>query len=716
MEKWIFYMDESGQFERQSKDSLIVAMLVPEGNRAKLEEFWHKQVKLAVWQGRGCINKQEEFNRLHAVEFYKDKSRHKWAERLVEETIKNKVRVYVLEHKADMWQELGELSEVHAANRYLLMVQVLLEYILFLSPKFMDRDVCLEFCPNTRVFRPENERERQEFENLGFPSSHRKDGLYYVFNKTALRTMLHRLAVEYLPFQEVTGKRQFARINAVVAKDYFKQDPLVMWVDHLAYIVRYQKRFNQTVQDEISKRFGRLDYAGNFLSYKQIVRYYLARRFFEFVLGALNQFDQPEGALQEQVQYFLNRAIQEIAKTKENIDELERLERAIDRFIETSRGNWSLVASALFYLKEATQNLLSQAEDARTRRLYIRLLNHCLRLCNHRGDYKGANALYHQITLSLKKAELSFEDWRQWISSVNRYAVSLANIFAFKRANEMLEPYISRLEAVKRTSGVQLKDELLAKLLGTMGQNYAFMAPFDETCFERAEKCFLKAKEEFLRPEDKHRQDLYLFHLYFDGARQKAEFWNKVGQVLDGIKERGFGEFLQRPSKGTAKFKQFELHAYLKYLWSRGTQADWQAVIERFTRSNLRAWFDKAEAEHPFELIYMYLGCLAYRLGQRDTASTYFERACQVPAVKDKNRFITLLPIWAQVRVRYALLLLPELPEAAQQQIKMARSLLDQMKQQGQIVWFDDVLEDCLTRTEVSVWQAFLQKFTFNYY
>ncbi|GEM_PF-6731740 len=45
----------------------------------------------------------------------------------------------------------------------------------------------------------------------------------------------------------------------------------------------------------------------------------------------------------------------------------------------------------------------------------------------------------------------------------------------------MLKPYLERLEGIKaviKDAGDVIKDELLGKLYGTMGQNYAFMAPF----------------------------------------------------------------------------------------------------------------------------------------------------------------------------------------------------------------------------------------------
>ncbi len=199
--------------------------------------------------------------------------------------------------------------------------------------------------------------------------------------------------------------------------------------------------------------------------------------------------------------------------------------------------------------------------------------------------------------------------------------------------------------------------------------------------FKQAETFFFKAKEEFVSPRDKQRQNVYLFHLYFDWARQEERYWAQVKRFLKAIKTAlQFETFLNNPTRETAKYKQFVLHAHLKYLWERGTAADWQRAVSQFSIVNLQDWFEKAEKEHPFELIYMYLGCMAQKLGFAEQAETYFQRAVCIPE-DSANLQIMLLPIWAQVHCRAALQVLQTNSSLAPKHLKKARQLLNQMKQ-----------------------------------
>ncbi len=663
------YMDESGTFEgdggRMRKERpLIAGLLVPEAERAALARDFER------------LRKRHGLQRfLHASEHLNDKNFHAFLQELAGLTVDSGCILFQMTHEEDIHAGLpASLDETFAANRYLNMAQALFEHLFFLHPPFFGLDLAVSLHPNSRVFlvRQDDTALVARIKALGFHTQPIDKGALLVFpwGPDVIRTALHRLALEYAPFQQTTGSRQWLAVEAPVAKwcadpkhSRYPGDehcPFINWVDNLALLCRanrntyLEKKFPDTVQ----KIAGRLDidiaYGAEQQEFARIVRRFLAGDLAGFTGEAVEHlagFSSPYHRRQTEI--LLERAAAGL--TVRDIGQVDALERRVDTFLSTSRGNWAFVDALLDRLLAFLDQIgRTEGETARVRGLCFRVLGHKLRIHNHRGEYRQAWQIHRRMqAMDQDRGQRTLDEFRHHMEIANRMAVTAANVFAFEEGNRNLEPLEAVLEESRRllgrAAGREIFDPLLGKIRGTMAQNHSFLARWQPERFSAAEALFQEAIAGFPDDDAKLRHRTYLLHLYLDWERMDA-----AAECMRAIHATpSFKAFCDAPSAGTARYMQFALHAVLKYHAEAGT--DCAPILDTYTVGNLEQWFGSAANEHPFELIHATLGRLAAKSGDLRRARRHYQRGLGIPAAGRADDQPTIQVIRCQILARQAL-------------------------------------------------------------
>ncbi len=736
VEKYHLYMDESGSFEKdgnrkRTMDPFIFGVLVP--------EECHLRLMLEL----GKIGKAYGYSGfIHAVDSRNNENFAEFVGLQIELLNRyDEVVPFACTYKQDVLTGLPEsVREAASANRYLNMVQSVLEHLLFLHPDFFGLDLEFDFHPNTRVavVNMAKKEKIKEFENLGFYGfSSRKKGqedlkIFRIWNDDSLRVCLHRLILEYHHRLPEIGKRSWEKIETVVAKN--SSNPLVHWVDNLAWVYGHDYGSLRTAHKKLLKRVDvAISYGAEAQRFRELVHYYQDRNLVQFlpsVLDEMSGFVLPY--YRQRLEYLTEKALTGLNIT--SIEQLWILSERLNRYLETSCGNWAFSLELVDSLIGAVKGI-SVVEDVSEREkneLLFSLYNNKIRLHNHRGEDGYALQVYGDI-LDLDYDYSVIDRLRTWLEMENRMAVTQANLFDFVSSNRSLEPVLNAtsasLQPFSELLGRPVSDPLVGKIKGTMGQNYAFMAPFDPALYMKAEKFFLEAAAQFENDNDRLRHHVNLLNLYLDWKLpEQIERYAEIIKLTPS-----FAGFLDRPSAESAEFMQFALFVYLKYMFYQGK--DFQAMVGRYSLDSLKKWFGPAVNEHPFALICAFLGRMAMRLKQPKTATEYFEHAISIPQATDFQEQPTLQLIRAQVLTCWALDELSINRRSAAE--KMVR-VVDILAATGEMEGLESILEIAPDKSAVggwfaSAWEAlrkvdwkndfaieaaevFLGRFTFNYH
>ena len=719
---WHLYCDESGTFETLGKKkSIIIGLLVPDNDHVRLGREYEKLKKQLGIKNMFVHGKDLKDNQSY-VQFQKN---------LVDLTMKSSIRVIRMRYEEDITSEFdGDVSEAFACNRYLYMIQALIEHVIFYNPDFFGENVSFSVKPNSRVF-PCDTGQVPEMKTLGFHVVKATDpakNIVSVWNKVGLRVFLNRIRLEHVPHMAYQGTRRYVSIEMPVAKD--SMDPFVHWVDVIAgYIMWHRKK--SAVKNLLDSLLIDIVYGSDERLYKELCNLFFSgqhKRFIENYLHTIHLFSTTYYRQQ------LSRIFEkEIIKTASfTLEDLIGLESLADSYLRSASGNWEFVAALVDKILDLTKHLPAGQNQQKIKQLVFRLNNHKLTYHNHRGEVvESWNAVKHIEGLDIKPGTV--EDWWEYAAFKNRKAVTAANLFAFEEGNKELDDILNCMDKglafLNECSGMNLRQDQLGKLKGTIAQNYAFLAPFNGDLFKRAEAMFLEAKAQFGEPGALLRQNIYLMHLYMD--------WDRKAELLKVYKEIEANEavkaFLEKPDPQTAKYMQFVLALHLKvavYFLEKDP-----GLLNIHTRENLKKWFGEASYEHPFEFIYAYLGQLAYLQKDKTLGRAYMKMALNIPRKGEKEVQVTFEAIRAQILVRWALSLNAlGYTQEAMQKIKNASALMTKIGADPryspilEIIdnkpaggWFKEGYQALLAVTnagkiEPKHCEAFLRCFTFNYW
>lgn len=635
-EHWHLYMDETGSFEGKTGRRLAIAgLLVPDDKKNELAAEYEALKIKHGFQGRTF---------LHSTDITKNKNGGKLVAEAAERALDadSRMIVFSMTHFQDIHLNMGDdiLSEAFAANRYILMAQELLEYLLFLNPVFMGRDITFSLHPNSRIhyIRNADEKDIARYKEMGYqlrtPKNNPADRIMYLWNETALNIFLQRLKLEFTPFQKVIGRRDFQQIEMPVARD--STDPFVDWADHLCHYWLTTLRKNNKIKEKVPIR---LEYGREHKRFVELLRLFISGDLKQFIVDALENHKLLSDKYYSQS---LSLLFEKIVKDFRIKDEslLKELTGEVDAHLRSSSGEWRFVVALISWMLDMVQELKSGPEK---NRMLIRLYEHYFNVHNHRGEYGLAIQAINSIEAlwSLEQGSITLDELLERVAFKNRQAVTAANVFQFETANRLVSEDLALLESLRDTAckktGRDVVIKEIGKIKGTMGQNMAFLAPRQSELFEGAESMFLAARDQFSRPTDRARQDLYLFHLYMDwGKIQEAE--NRLNIALQ---QDDWRRFQESPSRETAKHTQFILYAWIKFAFHH--RKDWfEVALDKYTIENLFNLYGDPAFEHPFELTCGYLGRMAFAKSLDRRADAYFEHALAIPQTGDQEQQETL--------------------------------------------------------------------------
>lgn len=713
-EHYLFYCDESGEFETASsnKKSIVLALLVPEQDRERLVDDY-----------MALKNKYlGEITNVHAKELHNHPRWADFSKELSLLTSSSTIKIASIKSGSDVLKNIpGGLDESIACNRYLYMIQALIECVLFLHPNFWCKEISFTFRHCTRVFPVKN---LEAIKKLGYnvfntnksKSGERPNWLASVWDSAGFFVFLRRLHADYSPYSKTYGIRYFPEVEMQTASK--SQDPFVHWADNIVSILVWTK--DEEIRKMLSSRIEiDLEYGDEHALFKNLILKYLRGNIKEFLSEAImQQYLLKNQYYSVQVASILSEAFNELESDEANIRLLAQLTK---ENVETSRGNWETtlkITDGLLRIVE--KNPVIDRDSSLVKLLLLTRLS-CL---NHRGDTDAAAELAYRVDT---KKNRTVEEFREKAELINRLAITGANRFDFIKPAQALVPYFNALNKARielsSVEGHELSDPQLGKMASTAAQAFAFVAPFNHKYFVRSEKMFRAAIKEFRLPEDILRQEIYLAHLYLDQGD---------GQIIEASmkKIRLMPEadlFVRDPLKNGSGPMAFLLSLGLKYELQTGGIFFPESIS--WSIDELEQMFPESINEHPFQLIFSYLAKRAFDSGDMIKADALFERALTIPVCSDKASPV-IITLHCQILAIWALCLIKNKENTAatgkvHRIINLMRNLEKHPKNSTIISsdsdgWFGkeiDALAKSIIKTDQlsQSLKKFLKKFTFNY-
>lgn len=707
-----FYCDESGEFEKVSsyKKSIVFGLLVPDEDKDSLAAQYQR-LKLKY-----LFN----IKNLHGAELYKDKNYQKFIEDLVSLTCSSSIKMVCIRHGRDLFRGIpGDIDECLACNRYLYMIQALVENFLFLHPP-MWKEADFTFRHNTRVFPVKNDEAANRLKALGFYILPQKQGhkklLANVWDTKGFMIFLQRLMVDYSPYLKTTGPRSIKNAEMQIAER--SDDPFVHWADNLAGALLWSQDKNISASIKAGLETD-AEYGEDHPVYKNLVMKFLEGRFDEFIPDALKKIGRFKNSYYtRQLGNMLDMSFDELEFDGESIWKLAAIVR--DN-IEKSSGQWNMV----LHITEKLIGIAEKKSDNAYIPSAIKTLKSARLSClNHRGDAKSAAEL--AATLENEKCE-TVDDLREKAEILNRLAVTGANRFDFISSAKALIPYLESLNnsrtELSKADGNELKDPQIGKIASTAGQAFAFEVPLDNEHFQLAEKLLIAAAREFSAPADILRQKIYLAHLYLDmnDNAKITEIFHEITNMPE------VSCFIRNPLIKTPGAMAFVLALILKYEIQTGDKIFPEPSV--WTMEKLPEIFPDNMNEHPFQFIFSYLGQIAFMSNDLNRAEKLFEKALSIP-VKTENAPPVIKAIQCQILGIWALLLLKsgKIQQAVEKVHALNRFMnqIAELPENSSIItgegngWFEKVIHDIEKAVNEkngidAAVSAFLKKFTFNY-
>lgn len=727
-----FYCDESGQFEEDQyyRQNLVFGLLVPDEQKEDLA------LRYSLLKLKHNL-KTRTF--IHGKDLYRDKDYQNFIKDLVSLSCESSMKMVCIRYDRDILRDVaGDVSEALSCNRYLYMIQSLIETLLFLHPPLWNPVTDFSFKHNTRVFPVKNKEVVDNLKSLGyFMLQDKKDPgkqLVNVWDTAGFMIFLKRRLADFSPYIRTTGVKSIK--EAVMLSAGNNKDPFVHWADNLAGVLLWKdnKPLYQMIKENLEID---AEYGGQHSMYQHLSMTFLERRFDEFLTKTMKEiarFQNPYYT--EQLATMVDMAFDHMDV---NSIQLENLTALVRDLVENSSGQWNMVLKITEKLIDKFEREGINARASLTPRTLQAARLSCL---NHRGDVTAAEALAEKIA---NEPSVTVDDLRDKAEIKNRLAVTGANRFDFIEPAKSLIPYIKRLNNSRRelskAEGHELKDPLIGRIASTAGQAFAFAAPGCLKHFATAEKILTSAARECVTPEDTLRQRIYLAHLYLDmdrlfihsvlkkdDQRKKEGRFDKASEMIHLIVETPtVRSFIKNPSGEVSMAMVYVLSLVLKHQLQTGEEIlpDAQIWIEK----NLKRSFHHCMNEHPFELIWSYMGQLAFKNGDVEKADAYFHKALTIPfRIKETTPVIQaihcqIIGIWAKA------LVVSRKNDEALEKIKVLVHIMNRLAENPEnrtIIsadgggWFGAEiknLEKALTaQAEVNkALSDFLGRFTFNY-
>lgn len=672
------YMDESGQFEGDSskvRGSIILGALIKDEAVEAIKEKY-SNLLLKYFSGKLQIH-SKDFIKQNRTKFMS------FSNELLGSLLGRKMKDNIVVFKMDFRTNVNAgdhryLSDSFAANRYLNMAQDVIEHICFLHSSFWGKSITFSLHPNNRVmsFSSTDEQTVSDFNALGFKTFADKytpdKMIAYLWDANALRIFCHRLFLEYNAFASTIGSRSYSGIEMPVASK--SNDVFVEIVDVLAFILR--GFCGDGMREMLTAKIDvKLSYGPEHTRYKSLAQSYLQGEYDIFFQQALQAGKEMSSYYHQQVNSMIRLPLASPGLTMPMISRLEAL---LDASLRAKTGNWEFVSTVTAKLMAGLAALPPEEQNSvETQRVRARLYAHKLSVHNHRGEVLPALLAAKEIE-GVDLGLLGLEDWREQLACRNRQAVAYANAFDFTWGCETLPPLIGVLEQniqhIQSATGALVRDDLIGRLRGALGQCCAFLAPRFPERFEEAERLFLAAKSQFVRNKDRTFHTINFFHLYNDwGKHEQAD--SMLQELLSDDANKAF---IDAPTKENARYRQFVLNCFFKY---SSAKPDLEDLPTSFSIEHLTDYFESSSDEHPFEFIFAYLGRWSARLGKLDLSDAYYARALAIPESGGHELQPTLQAIRAEILAWQAQDLRAHAPERSAENMRKATELIRSLGQ-----------------------------------
>lgn len=686
MTHYHLYMDETGEFEgKRFEASRIVGLLVPDEQIQEIGEVYADICRRFLYS-----------QPVHAFHVRARSDFPAFCAELAREVAgRSDVMVFSIRHAGDVFMEDPVISETYAANRFLNMAQSVIEHILYLHPPLFGKDIQFAMHPNSRVCRVRKDSKlSRQFGALGFGSSNvgKRPGeeeqvVFYVWGSDSLRSFLHRMAIEYSPWLVRIGKRSWSKVETIVAER--SSDPFVQVVDVFAAVLGWGTNALLPARELLSKAVVvDLAYGPAEEHFKNLVRRYQSGDP-GFVIEALRGFlaFDPGSYYRAQLTGLVNSSLQNF--TSADLPVLHEIEMEARQMVRNSRGEWGFLKAIV----EQGLKLISllpgdMAARADVQIMQSRLRGHMMAVHNHRGEYGLARKVFREMAVT--SGPIQLEDYRERLSLMNMAAVADANVFAFDEMARRLEPLVEALEksllpfqSLSSDQAPQIIDPLLGWMQGTLGQSLAFLAPGLPANFEKASRMFLEASARAEADVDVLRHKVNLLHLNLDweliDTSRRTDADCTSAEIKDAHK---VACFLSDPSATTSVGTQYALAGLLKHALARDGQGCLSgSFIEGCTEMRVREWFGAAAEEHPFELIFAYVGKWWFKRGDVSRGRAFFKAAIAVQYGENPNERPTFHAIRAEILGWWAE---AEATEAKDEGIRHLRDAMTVLQRIGQ--------------------------------
>jgi len=469
-------------------------------------------------------------------------------------------------------------------SRYYEIIENFLEYIFFIDEDIADKITHINFL--SRAQKVKNDEELEKYKKLGFDyyKKNKKNEEFYIIPLLTKNNVFNFIFSILNKYRSQSNRIKLKEIN-VMTFDYLKDNDSIYYkyADIFANLVNKIKLVKKQVD---LKKWYRPFIKYNHRDFRNLskacVAYYNKDyiSFFSMLPEQENSFFQ---------QKLKNLAIGTLRRDTEKKD--DRLKYAIlylKDIIEQKRGNYNTVIE-LGEIIEQQKERISSPED-------IRLLYSVMqRAYNHTGDYSRSRDYFNLLMTEYKK-DNSFQSFYEKIESINRYAISLTNIFKFEEAKTLIDSVFLELKSFGDfLSKSNIKhSNLLGKVFGSYGQIKALMLEED------AEYYFKKAIDLFSSENQKNIQNTYLCHFYID----QNDF-----ELSREYLEKSIGDLNNIDSNllNLLDSNKYSVALYLKFLYYFDL---YDEISEKILEDLEKKLINDKNKEHPVEKILGYIALI----------------------------------------------------------------------------------------------------------
>jgi hypothetical protein len=496
------YIDESGLFEKNddqwNQARLIGGVLVPSHLASQGDRF--KEELLAI--GKRHDPEIKNLMKIHISESRGDQTKQEGLRKdLIDYFAKNmqEARIAFIFHK----QSAKKIEDIPGAYLYRNMLVKLLRAICFYHPSFPD-DAQIACKLAHRRF-PYMAKYEEYLSGAGYIKlKHPKNGktMFTAITQAELTTIMDSI-VKTLPFKT-------RRLVSYEVKPYSQWDNPFMVMADLVCNKIYHLINNQPKKLSVKNLLNEIKSSFSGKNHKDPVLFFSNEKYDlnENLLIAyhtgkidtfLDMYYRAEKKYPYSDNYLIYPAFKKVSrelKTKgaqlseEDCGTL--LSIAHDFLEDRLFHRLDAVKDILQIVKKPMEQITQHGPDDRKLRQAFLYHDACMRHANHTANI--VTGIFHREKgedIFNKIQDRTLSDIQKYHEFVNRSSIIDANEFAFERAIARLDQIRQTQETFSNSLGLSARNEILGKIYGSLGQNYAFTGKLDNSANRKPQKIWI---------------------------------------------------------------------------------------------------------------------------------------------------------------------------------------------------------------------------------